>query len=127
MAQNPTEDLSIIDMVYQTCMVAHVWRSLTVNNGRLYRCPQSLVYAERESDYSDSVYIRDIKSVKELLLFLENDACKACAQCLGSVGKEFPCGCQLFTRISKINENEIFFQMFAEYICEVVCNTMSLK
>ena len=91
LAQNPTRNSSIIKMVYETCMVAHLWRSLTVNNGYLYRCPQSLVYAEYNSNYDDSLSIGDIKCINDLLKFLENNnACKACSQCLGSIGKQFP-------------------------------------
>ena len=90
-AQNRTKNDSIINMVYNSCVSAHAWRYLTVDNGRLYRCPQSLVYAESTSDYDDSINIYRIQSTNNLLKYLENNnACKACSQCLGSVGKLFP-------------------------------------
>ncbi|MCI9439377.1 MAG: radical SAM protein [Lachnospiraceae bacterium] len=90
-AQNQTQNDSIISMVYNSCVSAHAWRYLTVNNGRLYRCPQSLVFAESTSDYDDSIDIYRIVSTNNLLKFLENNnPCKACSQCLGSVGKLFP-------------------------------------
>ncbi len=89
-SQNRTEDQSLAQMIYESCLTAHGWKCLTVHNGRLYRCPQSLVYAEKTSDYSDSINIYDIQCTNDLLRFLENNnACKACSQCLGSIGKLF--------------------------------------
>lgn len=89
--QKQTDNPTLINMVYESCVIAHVWRCITIDNGRLYRCPQSLFYAENSSDYSDSMNIQDIQCVNDLLEFLENnDACKACSQCLGSIGNLFP-------------------------------------
>ena len=89
-SQIPTEDSSIINIVYNKCVIAHVWRSLTVDSGFLFRCPQSMVYAEEISNYSDAIKIYDIKNTQELLAFLENNrACGACSRCLGSIGKSF--------------------------------------
>lgn len=88
--QNPTKDVSIINTVYNKCVIAHIWRSLTVNDGFLFRCPQSMVYAEDNSDYSDAIKVYDIKNIEELLAFLENNiACNSCSRCLGSIGKSF--------------------------------------
>lgn len=90
-SQTRTTNSALIDMIYEKCAIAHAWRCLTVDRGHLFKCPQSMIYAESTSDYHDAINIHKIQSINELLNFLEsNKACNACSKCLGSIGKSFP-------------------------------------
>lgn len=89
-SQFPTIDQALVKTIYNTCQIAHFWRCLTVDNGKIYRCPQSMVFSEKSNDYSAVLEIRKIWNVDTLLSFLENNQpCVACARCLGSIGVEF--------------------------------------
>lgn len=89
-SQEPTAGQAVIKTIYDTCQVAHVWRCLAVDSGKLYRCPQSMIFAEKTQDYSDALEIRKISNVETVLSFLENNQpIGACACCLGSIGAEF--------------------------------------
>lgn len=88
--QNSSSDKELIQKIYETCQIAHFWRCLTVDNGYLYRCPQSMVEIEKINDYSNALNIFELDSCDELLEFLEkNEAPEFCSNCLGSVGKTF--------------------------------------
>ena len=83
----PTDNEETIRLVYETCKNAHEFRCITVDNGRMYRCPQSMVYSEELGDYSDSIDIYGKLSLNYLLDFLENNSpIGACSKCMGSVG-----------------------------------------
>jgi len=89
-SQFPTIDKALVKIIYDTCQIAHFWRCLTVDNGKIYRCPQSMVFSEKYNDYSTCLEIRKVWNVDTLLSFLENNQpCAACACCLGSIGVEF--------------------------------------
>ena len=89
-SQFPTIDQALVKTIYNTCQIAHFWRCLTVDNGKIYRCPQSMVFSEKSNDYSSVLEIRKVSNVDTLLSFLENNQpCAACAHCLGSIGVEF--------------------------------------
>ncbi len=88
--KQPTKDKEIIKTIYETCWVAHFWKCVTLDNGYLFRCPQQIGYAKYHNDYSDALLLTDIKSVDDILRFLENNnPIKACSSCLGMVGTEF--------------------------------------
>ncbi|MBS9774463.1 MAG: hypothetical protein KGV59_04820 [Tenacibaculum sp.] len=88
--KKPTTDKKIIKTIYETCRVAHFWKCITLDNGYLFRCPQQMGYAKYYNDYSDALLLTDIKSVDDVLDFLENNnPIKACVNCLGTVGTEF--------------------------------------
>lgn len=85
-----TNNTNLIQQVYNTCQIAHNWRCITVDNDRLYRCPQSMIESEKQSNYSDSLKISEIEDIREVLYFLENNEyLNSCSKCLGSVGKKF--------------------------------------
>lgn len=89
-SQFPTTDQALVKTIYDTCQIAHFWRCLTVDNGKIYRCPQSMVFSERSNDYSTELEICKVWNIDTLLSFLENNQpCAACACCLGSIGVEF--------------------------------------
>lgn len=89
-SQFSTIDQALIKTIYNTCQIAHFWRCVTVDNGKIYRCPQSMVFSEKSDDYSTTLEIRKVWNVDTLLSFLENNQpCAACACCLGSIGVEF--------------------------------------
>jgi RIO kinase 1 len=46
--KNGSPDL--VDRIFRTCQIAHVWRCHTVENGRFYRCPPSVFIPEAEGD-----------------------------------------------------------------------------
>ena len=89
-AQQVTSNEELSKLIYETCQIAHNWRCITVDNGMLYRCPQSMIYSESKDDYSDAIMISSLNSYDELLQFLENNNyLGSCKKCLGSIGKKF--------------------------------------
>lgn len=87
---NKSTDINLIQTIYDTCQIAHNWRCITIDNDRIYRCPQSMIESEKQADYCDSIKISDIKNYWEVIRFLENNNYLAyCSKCLGSVGKKF--------------------------------------
>ena len=88
-AQQSTKNEELIQLVYDTCQVAHTLRCITVDNNRIYRCPQSMIYSENNNEFLDSINIDCLSNVDELLMFLENNNyLHSCSNCLGSVGKK---------------------------------------
>lgn len=88
-----TENQTLCKRIYETCQIAHYWRCLTVDQGFLYRCPQSMVFMRNHNlkeEMNDKLEIRTIKKMEDVLCFLENNnSLQACANCLGSVGIVF--------------------------------------
>lgn len=83
-----SQDEELVQNVYDTCQISHFWRCITIDNGFLYRCPQSMINAVKTNDYSDALKIDDISDYRYILSFLENNfPIKYCYKCLGSVGK----------------------------------------
>lgn len=88
--QHATLNKELSKLTYETCQIAHNWRCITVDNGMLYRCPQSMIYSENQDDYSDAIIISSLRTYDELLRFLENNNYLfSCKNCLGSIGKKF--------------------------------------
>lgn len=92
-ANNITEDASLCTGIYETCQIAHVWRCITVDQGFLYRCPQSMALMSVDGlkeKANDRLKINAINKSEDVLYFLENNnPLKSCAKCLGSVGNIF--------------------------------------
>ncbi len=81
---------ALVQVVYNTCGVAHTWRCLTLDNGRLFRCPQSMVCFDSNNAINEGIIVSEINNVNEVLDFLEdNNFIESCRKCLGSVGKQF--------------------------------------
>jgi len=88
--QRNTTNANTIKTIYNTCQIAHFLRCITVDNGKIYRCPQSMILSEQLNDETDLIEIDNLTSINQLLEFLENNSpCKACAYCIGSIGKKF--------------------------------------
>lgn len=88
--QEESSNSSLIQTIYNTCQIAHNWRCITIDNNRIFRCPQSMIFSEKNNQYDDSILISEIKDFNELLCFLENNNyLQSCSNCLGSVGKKF--------------------------------------
>lgn len=92
--REPEDDPSLTQRIYQTCQVANLWRCLTVEQGRLYRCPQSthvhtaVEYAAFRSGHGiDYLEIDDIGSSDEVLAWMRRqEALTSCQVCTGSAG-----------------------------------------
>lgn len=88
-----TENQELCRRIYETCQIAHYWRCITVDQGFLYRCPQSMVLMRNQNlkaEMNNKLEIRAIKKMEDVLSFLENNnSLQACASCLGSVGIVF--------------------------------------
>ena len=87
----------LVDRIFRTCKIAHVWRCHTVENGRFYRCPPSVFIPEAEADPAapsgrDGLPISDDPAFgDELWSFLTRaEPPDACANCLGTVGALHP-------------------------------------
>jgi uncharacterized Fe-S cluster-containing radical SAM superfamily protein len=86
-------DDALTQRVYKTCQIGNLWRCLTVEEGRLYRCPQSAYLhikgGERQARGSavDYLEISEISSAAEVLGWLQQkSALDGCRLCAGSVG-----------------------------------------
>ena len=94
--RNDNQDL--VNRIFATCQVAHVWNCHTIDQGYFYKCPQSLfipalLHDEPWSDpKADGVPIDDSPSFRDTLLRFLNasEPLAACTHCLGSAGKRFP-------------------------------------
>jgi len=90
-----TDDGDLIDRIFRTCKIAHVWRCHTVHEGFFYRCPQSyflhkLQNADPQSS-GDGLRIGDNDDfIDELYRYLTSTrGPSACRWCLGTVGYQF--------------------------------------
>lgn len=88
-----TENQTLCKRIYETCQIAHYWRCITVDQGFLYKCPQSMILMKKQNlkeEMNDRLEIKIIKKIEDVICFLEkNNPLKACAKCLGSVGSVF--------------------------------------
>lgn len=96
--RKPSGDSELTRRIYQTCQIAHLWRSLTVDHGRIYRCPHAthVQTVPEYKDYQDRregdfLEIAQIGSSAELASWLGRPApLSSCSVCTGSVGKRRP-------------------------------------
>lgn len=93
-----TDDESLIQSIYDTCLTVHLFRSHTLHEGYLYKCPQSLfisMFLKNEifpDLAADGIKIEDRPDFgKKLLAFLERkEVLKSCKYCLACVGEILP-------------------------------------
>jgi organic radical activating enzyme len=86
-------DDHLTEAVYRTCQIANRWRCLTVESGRIYRCPQSALLGSQHPPYvaADSLEIEQIESTEVLRRWIERDEpLDSCTRCAGSVGFRHP-------------------------------------
>ncbi|MEA5623720.1 radical SAM protein [Nostoc sp. UHCC 0251] len=89
-----TENTELVQKIYSTCAVAHVWRCHTVSEGYLYKCPQSVFIPkviQKENLQNDGIKITDSGDFfEQLLAYLNSEKpLESCSHCLGCVGKRF--------------------------------------
>lgn len=87
----------LVDRIFRTCKIAHVWRCHTVENGRFYLCPPSAFIPEALGDDDtltgpDSLPITDDPAFGDALwsFLTRPKPPDACANCLGTVGALHP-------------------------------------
>jgi len=92
-SEKRNKDINLVQDVYNTCKMAHFWRSHTVIDGWFFRCPQSVFIPQQNVDggWNNEVDGLRISSKPEfaesLYKFLtRSKPLKACEYCLGSVG-----------------------------------------
>lgn len=85
----PDDDEVLTGLIYATCQVGNRWRCLTVEDGTLYRCPQSAMLA-RDSEavhVSDGLRIGGVRHATDLLAWIERPTpLLSCSECTGSAG-----------------------------------------
>ena len=92
-SEQGTNDGQLIERIYRTCEIVHVWRCHTVHEGVVYRCPQSYFLhrpgAPGAHLPSDGLPIRrDEDFFAELYAYLNSPhGPVACRWCLGTVGR----------------------------------------
>ncbi|MBD2167424.1 radical SAM protein [Calothrix membranacea FACHB-236] len=89
-----TENTELVQKIYLTCAVAHIWRCHTVSEGYFYKCPQSVFIPKvinKENLQNDGIKITDSEDFFEnLLAYLKSEEpLGSCSHCLGCVGKKF--------------------------------------
>ncbi|WP_300606665.1 radical SAM protein [Trebonia sp.] len=77
--------------IYETCQIANRWRCISVESGRLYRCPQSMLASDARAVVEDGLTISDITTAETVRSWLlRADALRSCGSCTGSVGLLHP-------------------------------------
>ena len=91
-----TTDTKLVQQIYSTCKMAHLWHCHTVDNGYFYKCPLSLFIPKIINNdmvklYQDGIKITDSPEfANDLLSYLgSGEPLGSCHHCLGSVGKVF--------------------------------------
>jgi hypothetical protein len=87
-----TDDAALIRRIYQSCIIAHVWRCHTVANGVFYKCPQSYFLPKLlgTDPGMDGVTIDEPDLGRRLRAYLASpEPLAACRNCLGSAGRRF--------------------------------------
>ncbi|MCT2546915.1 MULTISPECIES: hypothetical protein [Streptomyces] len=94
-SEQGTEDGALVDRIFRTCQVVHVWRCHTVHQGFFYRCPQSyFIHRGRKvkpEESGDGLEIRDDgEFAQDLYRHLTSPrGPAACRWGLGSAGRRF--------------------------------------
>jgi organic radical activating enzyme len=91
-----TGDDLLVQRIYESCVLAHVWRNHTVADGFFYKCPPSYFLPKvlPLPGVHDGIRIEDGPEFgRRLLRFLESQTPLAsCRNCLGSSGARFAHG-----------------------------------
>lgn len=84
-----SSDAELTELIYRTCQIANLWRCLTVENGYLYRCPQSAVhdFLIPGGSKNDRLWIDSITSRESIHRWINGSTpLSACRSCCGSAG-----------------------------------------
>jgi organic radical activating enzyme len=87
------DDDELTQLIYATCQIGNRWRCLTVEDGMLYRCPQSVLLAQdsKAGRTSDGIRINDVQGTSELHAWITRPTpLLSCSSCTGSVGLRHP-------------------------------------
>lgn len=96
--RTPVDDDTLTQRVYRTCQVGNIWRCLTLEGARIYRCPQA-AHVNTSSEYEhyrsrdglDYLEIDRIDSAETVLDWLRGtEPLSSCKVCAGSVGQLKP-------------------------------------
>lgn len=96
--RQPDSDAELTQRIYRSCQIANLWRCITAEDGRLYRCPQT-AHVNMSDEYvafrgrhgQDFLEIEQIASPQELLGWLRRaEAIEGCRVCAGSAGARQP-------------------------------------
>lgn len=92
-----TDNRGLVQRIYQTCQMAHVWHCHAVANGKFYKCSQSISLlrfvadSRTQSDGDGLVIDEPVSLFAKLLEYLKSHhPLAACRWCLGSVGRLIP-------------------------------------
>ena len=89
--RRPDDHPELTQDIYATCQIANRWRCITVDAGRLHRCPQSMLSGDAAALAADSLEIADIVATETVSSWLLRDvALLSCRSCTGSVGLRHP-------------------------------------
>lgn len=89
-------DGNLTQRIYRTCQIGNVWRCITLEDGRLYRCPQATYIQRFTGDARDGrgldfLEVDAITSALEVEQWLRCEtSLTSCRICTGSVGKLYP-------------------------------------
>lgn len=115
-----SDDDQLIEAIYRTCQIANRWRCLTVENGYLYRCPQSaLPSMEPSAGFDrDRISIAGIGSQAALQDWITSPVpLEACRGCSGSVGQLHP-----HRQLRRHEPNSVVGDIDFAYLAELVLN-----
>ena len=86
-------DNELTRLIYTTCQIGNQWRCLTLEDGTLYRCPQSALLARdsKAVQTSDGIRIDGIRHASELYGWIARlTPLLSCSSCTGSAGLRHP-------------------------------------
>ncbi|MGZ4526223.1 MAG: radical SAM protein [Mycobacterium sp.] len=86
-------DDELTRLIYATCQIGNRWRCLTVEDGTLYRCPQSalLAHDSKAVRTSDGIRIDGLRHTSELHAWIARPTpLLSCSSCTGSAGIRHP-------------------------------------
>jgi len=89
--RQPDDHPELTQDIYETCQIANRWRCITVESGRLHRCPQSMLAPDAGAVIEDGLAITEIDAAETVRSWLlRADALRSCQSCAGSVGLRRP-------------------------------------
>jgi organic radical activating enzyme len=85
--RQPEDHPELTQDIYETCLIGNRWRCLSVDQGRLHRCPQAMLAPDPAAVAEDSLTIADIDSAETVRAWLlRPEALRSCRSCAGSIG-----------------------------------------
>lgn len=92
-----SDDKALVERIYRACKPAHVWGCHYIQNGYVYKCPQSLfiprmLALSEEEGTRDGIRLRDEPGFRdELYAYLTSpEPLHACRNCLATAGVQRP-------------------------------------